>query len=413
MTMYEPDSVWEFDTADRVKFGNGAAEELPDEVSLRNGSSVLFVMDEGVKDAGVLDYLAAQFDDTDVDIDAFTDVEPDPSEAVFESAVEYAREVDPDVVVGVGGGSTLDVTKTTSILYEHGGSVMDYVAPPTGEGKPVPGPGLPAIGLPTTAGTGSETTPVSVVSLPDRNMKVGISSRHQYLDLALVDPELTVTLPPGPTATSGIDALSHAIEAYATRRFDAKPKPESPAQRPDYNGGSVLTDQLALTAIDLISNNLRRAVNNGEDLEARRNMSLGSLLAGMAFGNAGVGATHALAMAIGAEHHLPHGATIAACLPAVMRYNATGAFDRYRDIAVQMGADVSSAGPRESAERAADAVSELITDVGLGGGLSALGVQEDEASDLAEKSNQLERLLVGNPRRVDVDDLESLIRRSL
>lgn len=411
--MYEPDSVWEFDTADRIKFGNGAAAELPDEVSLRGGSSVLFVMDEGVKNAGVLDYLTAQFDGTGIDVDAFTDVEPDPSVAVFEDAVEYAREIDPDIVVGVGGGSTLDVTKTTSILYEHGGRVMDYVAPPTGEGKDVPGPGLPAIGLPTTAGTGSETTPVSVISLPDRNMKVGISSRHQYLDLAVVDPQLTVSLPPGPTATSGVDALSHAIEAYVTRRFDAKPKPDAPQQRPDYNGRSVLTDQLALTAVDLIANNLRRAVNNGDDLEARRNMSLGSLMAGMAFGNAGLGATHALAMAIGAEHHLPHGATIAACLPAVMRYNATGAFDRYRDIADRMGADVTGVDRREAAERAADEVSELITDVGLDAGLSALGVREDEAPDLAEKSGQLERLLVGNPRRIDTEDLESLIRRSL
>ena len=411
--MYEPDSVWEFDTADRLKFGDGAAEELPDEVSLRDGSSVLFVTDEGVKNAGILADLTEQFEGTDVEVETFTGVEPDPSLPVFEEAAEYAREVDPDVVVGVGGGSTLDVTKTTSVLYEHGGAVMDYVAEPTGEGKAVPGPGLPAIGLPTTAGTGSETTPVSVVSLPDRNMKVGVSSRHQYLDLALVDPGLTVSLPPGPTATSGIDALSHAVEAYVTRRYDAKPKPESAADRPDYNGRSLLTDQLARTAIDLISSNLRRAVNNGDDLEARRNMSLGSLMAGMAFGNAGLGATHALAMAIGAEHHLPHGATIAACLPAVMRYNATSAFDRSRDIAELMGANVDGLGQREAAERAADEVSALVTDVGLDAGLSALGVDEDEVPALAEKSARLERLTVGNPRRVDADDLESLVRQSL
>jgi alcohol dehydrogenase class IV len=411
--MYQPDSVWEFDTADRLKFGTGAADELPEAVSLHDGQSLLFVSDAGVVDAGILDHLTALFEGTDVAVDSFTGVEPDPSVDVFEAAVEYAREVDPDVVVGVGGGSTLDVTKTTSVLYDADGDVLDYVAEPTGRGEPVPGPGVPAIGLPTTAGTGSETTPVSVISLPDRDMKVGISSRHQYLDLALVDPELTVSLPPGPTATSGIDALSHAVEAYVTRRFDAKPAPASASERPDYGGGTLLTDQLALTAIDLVGSNLRRAVDNGDDLEARRNVALGSLTAGMAFGNAGLGATHALAMAIGAEYHLPHGATIAACLPAVMRYNASGAAGRFREVAERLGADVRGLGDRAAAARAVEEVSTLVADVGLDAGLADLGVEESDAAHLAEKSARLERLLVGNPRRVDADDLESLVRQSL
>jgi alcohol dehydrogenase class IV len=411
--MFQPDSVWEFDTADRLKFGSGAAAELPEEVSLRGGESVLFVTDEGVRDAGVLDHLSGLFDGTDVTVDVFAGVEPDPSVDVFEAALDRARSVAPDVVVGVGGGSTLDVTKTTSVLVGADGDVLDYVAEPTGAGEPVPGPGVPAVGLPTTAGTGSETTPVSVISLPDRDMKVGISSRHQYLDLALVDPDLTVSLPPGPTATSGIDALSHAVEAYVTRRFDAKPRPDAAAARPDYGGGTLLTDQLALTAVELVGNNLRRAVDNGEDLTARRNMALGSLTAGMAFGNAGLGATHALAMAVGAEHHLPHGATIAACLPAVMRYNASGAAGRFRDVAARLGADVSGLDDRAAAERAVEAVSRLVEDVGLDAGLSDLGVDATDARHLAEKSARLERLLVGNPRRVDVDDLESLVRASL
>jgi alcohol dehydrogenase class IV len=411
--MYEPDSVWEFDTADRLKFGTEAAAELPEAVTSRGGESVLLLTDEGVEAAGVLEHLIVRFDGTGVDVSVFADVEPDPSVDVFEAAVDRVRAVDPDVVVGVGGGSTLDVTKTTSVLATADGDVLDYVAEPTGGGRPVPGPGLPAIGLPTTAGTGSETTPVSVISLPDRDMKVGISSRHQYLDLAVVDPELTVSLPPAPTATSGIDALSHAVEAYVTRRYDAKERPETAAERPDYGGRTPLTDQLALTAVERIGGSLRQAVDNGQDLAARRDMALGSMTAGMAFGNAGLGATHALAMAIGAEYHLPHGATIAACLPAVMRYNAPGAAGRSRDGAEAHGIDTAGLDDRSAADRAVEAVTTLVEDVGLGSGLASLGVDRSDAERLAKKSARLERLTVGNPRRVDVDDLETLVRESL
>jgi alcohol dehydrogenase class IV len=210
-----------------------------------------------------------------------------------------------------------------------------------------------------------------------------------------------------------MDALSHAIEAYTTRRFDAKPRPESRSDRPDYNGRSALTDALALEAIELVGNDLRDAVDNGHDLEARRAMALGSLLAGAAFTNAGVGATHAIAMAAGAIHHTPHGVTIALAMPAVMRFNATSAPDRYAEIARLLGEDLTATSRHEAAEAAARGVERLAADVGIDGGLSSLGLDPEDVGHVAERASKLERLTVGNPRRIDREDLEAIIRDAL
>jgi len=408
---YQPESVWEFSAASNVTFGVGAVEELGDVVADFGAASVLVVTDQGVADAGILETATASL--TDVSWDVFDGVEPEPSVDVFEAAIDAADRADPDFVVGLGGGSAMDVAKTAGVVHEHGGDVLDYVAAPTGEGEPVPGPGVPTACLPTTSGTGAETSPVTVISLPDEDLKVGISSRHQRPNVAVVDPGLTVSLPPGPTASSGMDALSHAIEAYVTRRYDAKPAPDSRADRPDYNGRSPPTDLFARRAIELIGENLRRAVDNGEDLAARRNMALASLLAGMAFTNAGLGATHAVAMAAGALHHTPHGVTIAVTLPAVMRFNAPSAHDRYAEIAELLGEDTTDASDDEAAEAAARGVERLAADVGIDGGLSSLGIEEGDVAGVAERASRLERLLAGNPRRVDNADLEGIVHASL
>lgn len=410
--MYKSDTVWEFDIAGSVKFGTGAVEELDAEARKRDASSVLIVTDQGLVDAGIVDQVTAPLEGS-CTYEIFDGVEPDPAVDIFERSVELAREVDPDLIVGVGGGSSIDVAKTTSIVAKHGGDIMEYIAPPIGGGKPVPGRSIPTIAIPTTAGTGSETSPVTVLSLRERDLKVGISSRYQYPDLALVDPLLTISLPASHTAFSGMDALSHAIEAYVTRRFDAKERPEDPLERPDYGGRTIVTDQFAKTAIELIADNLRRVVNNGRDIEARRNMSLASLLAGVAFTNAGLGATHAGALAVAGEHDTPHGLTIALLLPEVMRFNASSSLDRFEEVASLLGEHVDHDSEDEAAEKAAIAVQKLSDDVGIPSGLAELGVEENEIETLAENGMQLERLLVGNPRRVEQDDLEEILRRSL
>lgn len=410
--MFEADSVWEYSMTDRLKFGEGAAKELPHEVTARDAESVLVITDEGVQAAGIIDGIVERFP-ADVDYEVFADVEPDPSAALMEQAGRVASEFNPDLIVGIGGGSSIDVGKCASLLCEHGGEILDYVAPPTGGGESVPGPTTPYIAMPTTAGTGSESTSVAVVSLPEQRLKVGVSDRHLYPSLSIVDPSLTASLPPGPTATSGIDALSHAIEGFTTRRFDAKERPESAGERADYGGRNVLSDTLCRKAIELAANNLRAAVNNGSDLEARRNMSLSSTMAALGFSNAGLGATHALAYPVAGEHHTPHGLTIALLLPEVIRFNAIGAPERYREIARIMGKQVDDCDKRAAALKAADAVGELARDVGMPDGLAEVGVTEAEIPQLAEDTMKLQRLLVGNPRRVDAEDAEAILRRSL
>lgn len=412
MSTFTPESVWEFETVNRVKFGTGASEELPEVLEGFDADSVLLITDSELENLGLVDQLLATLG-TDLETHVFTGVEPDPSKEVFANAVARARDVQPDALVALGGGSAIDVTKTTSVLFGVDGEILDYVAPPTGEGKSITEKAVPTVAIPTTSGTGSETSPVSVISLPEQDLKVGISSRYQYPDTALIDPGLTVSLPPAVTASSGVDALTHAIEAYTTRRFDAKPRPETPAERPDYNGRNLVTDQFARSAIELIADNLRTAVNNGADIEARRNMALASFMAGVAFTNAGLGAAHAMAMTVGAEFDSPHGATVAAVLPDVIRFNATACPDRYRNVAELLGEDVDGLDRDVAARKAADGVEKLVSDVDLPTGLAELGITAAAVPDLATKTQKMERLLAGNSRRTDEAALEELYRDAL
>lgn len=405
----EAETLWELAIADSVTFGAGAVDELADVARSHDASRILVVTDRGVRDVGILERTIDPLSGVTV----FDDVDPDPALPVFRRALEVAADLDPDLIVGLGGGSPMDVAKATSIGYAHGGNLLDYVAEPTGEGKPVPGPSVPTVCVPTTAGTGAETSPVAVISLPDEELKVGISSEYQRPDYALVDPELTLTLPPGPTAASGMDALAHAIEAYVTRPYHAKPAPDRREDRPDYGGRTVVTDMFAEAAIERIGTNLREVVHTGRNLVARREMALGSLLAGMAFTNAGVGATHALAMAAGALHHTGHGETIAHTLPAVMRFNARGAPERHAAIAAALGADDTGDGGESAALAAARAVEHLARDVGFEGGLRSLGIGSQDIEPIATRAASLDRLTVGNPRRVDQAALETILEEAL
>ncbi|MDI3502755.1 MAG: alcohol dehydrogenase [Archaeoglobi archaeon] len=410
--MFKPETVWDFSTPWKIKFGEGAVFELSEELQMFGASKVLFVTDEGVRKAGIVDEVVSSLDEN-LEAEVYDRVEPEPSLSVFEDTLEAFREFKPDAVVALGGGSSIDVAKAVNVIYRHGGEVLDYIAPPTGKGRKIPGRGLPIVAIPTTSGTGSEVSPVSVVSIPDRDIKVGISSRYMRPDIALVDPLLTVSLPPSATASSGMDALSHAIEAYTTRRYDRKTK-ASAMTRPDYNGGNPLTDLYARKAIELISRSLRRAYNNGEDLEARRDMALASLMAGIAFTNAGLGATHAIGMVVGGRYHTAHGVTMAIILPAVMEFNAPSAPEKFIDIARLMGAHTEGMSVAEAARKSAEAVRELSRDINIPEGLSELGVKEEDIPELAELViERQQRLLVGNPRRIEKKDVEEIILNCL
>ncbi len=342
----------------------------------------------------------------------FDEVEADPPLETFKKAVAFAKENNSEIFIGLGGGSPIDVAKVISVIAKYGGDVEDYIAPPIGKGKPIIGSGYPMIAIPTTSGTGSEVSPVCVLTLTDKDLKVGISSQMQRPNLAIIDPLLTVSVPPKVTASTGIDALCHAIESYTTKKYWHKSKPEDPKDRPIYGGTTLFTDLFAEKAIELIANNLREAYNNGENIEARTNMALASIMAGISFTNAGLGAVHAMSFPLGGKFHVPHGVANAILLPVVMEFNAKGNFRAFKKIAELMGECVEGLPDREAALKSAEAVKELCKDVGIPN-MSEFGVKEDDLPQMAVDTMKIQRLLSGNPRRISEEDILSIFKNTL
>ena len=408
--MFNSDSVWEFKISDRIKFGANAVKELGSDIKNFPGEKVIIFADQGIKKAGILDYVKDIIKDFDFAV--FDDVEADPSLNTFKKAVAFSRENGGEIIIGLGGGSSIDVAKVVSIIAKYGGNVEDYIAPPIGKGKPIIGSGYPMIAIPTTSGTGSEVSPAAVLTLTDRDLKVGISSQMQRPNLAIVDPLLTVSVPPKVTASTGIDALCHAIESYTTKKYWHKSKPEDPKDRPIYGGTTIFTDLFAEKAIELIANNLREAYNNGENIEARTNMALASIMAGISFTNAGLGAVHAMSFPLGGKFHVPHGVANAILLPVVMEFNAKGNFRAFKKIAELMGECVEGLPDREAALKSAKAVKELCKDVGIPN-ISEFGVKEGDLPQMAADTMKIQRLLSGNPRRVSEKDILCIFKNAL
>jgi len=406
------DTVWEFKLT-RYKFGLGAAREIGYDIRTLGGSRVLLVTDKGVAKAGLPNQVISHLKEQSLDVEVWDGVEPEPSAKSIEAGIEWAEEKGFDSFISVGGGSSIDSAKVINLILSHGGRILDYVAPPTGRGKAVPTPLKPHIAVPTTAGTGSETSPTCVISLPEKMFKVGISHAYCRPDLAIVDPLLHVGMPSKVTVDSGMDALAHAIESYVTCRFDRKPRPKTPLERPVYGGGTPVTDVFAEKAIELIGKYLRRAVYNGCDIEARSEMALAATLAGIAFTNAGLTIVHAMAYPVGGQFHTFHGETNAVLLPAVMEFLLPAAPKKFARIAELMGESVEGLSMYEAARKSVNAVVDLMKDINSPNGLSAFGVEEEDFPRMAEDTLKIGRLLAGNPRPVTRENLENLFRRAL
>jgi alcohol dehydrogenase class IV len=396
-------TVWSFHTAQQFLFGRGAARGLG-EVARRLGASrVLVVTDPILLKAGLIDAIHAPLSEEGVAVEIFSEGEPEPSLQAANQCIAAARRVRPDVILGLGGGSNMDLAKITAVVLAHGGSPRDYI----GDDK-IPGPVFPLICVPTTAGTGSEVSAATVLTDSDNHVKVGILSNHLRPRVALVDPLLTVSCPPKVTADSGIDALTHAVEAYTAVDNETFPLPTG--ERTVYQGRHPMGDLLAERAIALVGRHLRRAVADGGDLEAREGMALGASLAGMAFSNVGVAAVHALEYPVGGAVHCSHGAGNGLLLPAVMRFNLPARLPQFARVAELLGENVAGLGERQAAERAVTAVERLRDAIGIPGRLRDLGVREEQLRPFAEKAFGISRILRVNPRPVTADDLEGIYR---
>ncbi|MGY4473625.1 iron-containing alcohol dehydrogenase [Bradyrhizobium sp. USDA 3364] len=310
-----------------------------------------------------------------------------------------ARAFAPDMVIGIGGGSCMDLAKAAAVLLTHGGKIQDYY----GEFN-VPGPVAPLIAVPTTSGTGSEVTPVAVLSDPDRVMKVGIASPHIISHTAICDPELTMSCPAGLTAISGADALTHAIEAFTAVRRPASP---TLVHEHVFIGKNAFSDQHALVAIERISRSLARAVSYGDDEVAREDLMFGALAAGLAFGTAGTAAAHALQYPVGALTHTPHGMGVALLMPYVMDFNRLTCTAEFVQIAAAMG--LSRNGENYDAFAAVDAVASLFRDIGLPATLEELKLPLAKLQWTAQQAFTAQRLIKNNPVPLDVEKLHQIL----
>jgi alcohol dehydrogenase class IV len=396
-------TTWSFHSAGQLVFGRDAALKLG-ELAARLGAVRVFVVtDSTLAKAGVVDRVQGPLAAARIAVEVFDGGLPEPPIGLAETCAARARAFQAQAILGLGGGSNMDLAKIVATILAHGGSPRDYV----GDDQ-IKGPVLPLICVPTTAGTGSEVSGASVLTDTEKKMKVGVLSNFLRPKVALVDPLLTVSCPPKVTADSGIDALTHAIEAYTA--VDNEEFPLPPGERTIYQGRHPLADVLAERAIQLIGTNLPRAVANGHDLEAREAMALGATLAGLAFSNVGVAVVHALEYPLGGATHCSHGAGNGLLLPFVMRFNLPARVSRFARIAALLGEETTGLDESAAALRAVTAVERLKADIGIPERLRDLGVTHEQLPVFAEKAFAVKRILRVNPRPVTAADLEGILR---
>jgi alcohol dehydrogenase len=365
------------------------------------GRRALFVTDERMAGEPAFDRMVRDVEEAGLSVAVFSGVLAElPADCIAQGLAEGADSA-ADVIIGIGGGSCIDAAKIIALLLAHGGDISSYY----GEFK-VPGPILPLIAIPTTAGTGSEVTPVAVVSDQTRAVKVGIASPHLIPHTAICDPELTYGCPPGLTAVSGADALTHAIEAFTTMRRQLS---GSISHEHVFLGKNALSDLYALEAIRLIGGSLVPAVHDGSDQKARADMMLGATLAGLAFGTAGTAAAHAVQYPVGALTHTAHGLGVAAMMPYVMAFNLPTIMPELAEIAAALGLAVDGLTETQRAAAAVDGVAALFDDIGIPPDLKTLGLEEDKLGWVVEQALAATRLVKNNPRPLDTQSMTRLV----
>ncbi|WP_121743076.1 hydroxyacid-oxoacid transhydrogenase [Natronorubrum halophilum] len=421
----QPETVWHLQMP-QIRFGRDAVEELCFQladlgVSADGGAHGLVVTDENLVDIGHVDRVTDHLEDAGYDVTVWDGAEREPSIENVDTCLEFVRENEGeagyDFYVGFGGGSCIDVAKTTRAVIANGGQVLDYIAEPTGEGEALTDSGPPLVLMPTTAGTGAEISPVAILSVEEKEIKEGISSNHVRADAAVLDPTFTTTLPAEMSAKTAMDALGHAIEGYTTHPFDGLLRASDPESRPVYAGRTELTEMFSEKAIDLLSSNVRTAVHNGDDLEARSGMLKGALFGAIAGLTAGASLCHAMAYPVGNRYHTYHGETIATLTPATtLGYNVASDPERFVAVAEMLGAETDGMGTREAADQARREYVRLQQDLNvIPSGLNELaGITEEDVDWLATQTVETQqRLLRCNPRPVTEADAADIFRDAL
>lgn len=378
-------SIAAFKIANKLITGTAAIEQLAVELTRLNINNPLIVTDAILVKSGTVDLALAQLGGRAYGL--FDQVKPEPEISIVEDCTAAYRQGAHDGLIGLGGGSAIDIAKGVAAYVGHDGPLAELFGVDQVKRK-----GPPLIAIPTTAGTGSEVTNVAIFSDKQAQLKKGIVSDYLLPDVALVSPVMTLTCPRSVTAASGVDALVHAIESYLSVNR------------------SLITDSLALGAIKLIVKALPKAYANPADLAAREHMATASLMAGMAFGNAGVGAVHALAYPLGGRFNIAHGVSNALLLPYVMAWNKMACVERFRDIAEAMGLRVAHVSDEDAANQAVQAMADLCEAVDIPKGMRSFNVPEDAIPAMAEEASKIDRLMRNNPRKLTAADIEKIYR---
>jgi alcohol dehydrogenase class IV len=408
-----------------LKFGAGAADEIGFDLSQYGAKRILLITDPGMQQTGLPDRIADNIRRYDMTVEIFDGVHVEPTDDSMNKAIGYATEQGPwDGFVAVGGGSAIDTAKAVNLLTTHPGELMDYINKPVGNAQVPPGSLKPLIAVPTTTGTGSESTAMCVLDVLSLRVKTGISHWRLRPTLAVVDPLLTLTLPPEVTAASGMDIVCHALESYTARwyaSFDRK-KPE---ERVTYCGSNPVSDLWCEKSMTLLARSFRTAVHRGgEDVDARMDMAMAATFAGMGFGNSGVHIPHANAYPIAGqvkdfhpagypqdEAMVPHGMSVSLTAPEAFRFSFDSAPDRHMAAAKLLGPDADK--QNDAAEQLPHVVTSLMRDIGIPNGIGAVGFDTGDIPDLVDGTMKQQRLLATCPRTPTEDDIAGIFERSI
>jgi hydroxyacid-oxoacid transhydrogenase len=413
--------------ASNVRFGAGVTREVGMDLVDLGVRKALVVTDPNLRSLAPVQTALSALEAAGVEAVLYDQVRVEPTDVSFLDAIQFARAAAVDGIVAVGGGSVIDTAKAVNLYTTYPpADFLDYVNAPIGKAMPVPGPLKPLIAIPTTAGTGSETTGVSIFDLTALHAKTGIASRRLKPTLGLLDPDNTRTMPPQVAASSGLDILSHAIESFTALPYTSRPHPASPTLRPAYQGSNPISDIWALQALRMVAQYLVRAVDDPSDDEAREQMILAASYAGVGFGNAGVHLPHGMSYPVSghvrhyrapgypSDHPLvPHGISVILNAPAVFRFTAAASPARHLQVAGALGAEITGANPADAGRILADRITWFMERLGVPNGLKAVGYTSADIPALVEGTLPQHRVTKLSPRPAGPDDLATLFEEAM
>jgi hydroxyacid-oxoacid transhydrogenase len=424
-TDMQNDNVFQM-AASNIRFGAGCTAEIGMDLRDMSAKRTMVLFDPNLRSLPIAEVVIGSLQAQKVDFVVFNEVSMEPTDASFAEAAAVASDGQFDSFVAVGGGSTIDTAKAANLYSTWPADFFHYVNAPIGEGQPVPGPLKPLIAVPTTAGTGSETTGVAIFDYVARKAKTGIAHRYLKPTLGIIDPDNTRTMPAEVAAASGLDVLSHALESYTALPYDQRPKPPGPLQRPAYQGSNPISDLWSIHALELLAEFLPRAFADTSDDEARGNMLLAAAMAGIGFGNAGVHLPHGMSYPVAgmvkdfhpigydSDHPLvPHGISVILNTPAVVRFTAPACPMRHLQAAAALGADITDASEDDAGEILARQVIHFMKQMRMPNGLREVGYSEADIPALVAGTMPQHRVTKLSPRPADEADLASLFQQSM